>query len=576
METKEYIVVLRDGVNYDAFWREMESNSYGSASLLGRQISIINEQSLHPQMCNYALTDDEANALRQDPRVLVVDKPLEELGLFAVPPTIFGPLTDANVTFTIPPYNNAAGGNINWGIMRHSYDTNVYGNTVSTLDEYRYVLDGTGVDMVIMDSGIEYYHPEFQAADGNIRIVQYNWTGNLDTSPNSVNFYDVSGHGTAAASIMAGRTYGWAKNATIYPCKIPSSGTGPGAISTIDAALDAVLSWHNSKTNNKPTIVVAEFYLAIFSFTMTGISYRGGPVVPSSAPDPNKGMGPANNTISIYDLPSNTQYPITTGQPYRYSPYDTKVENMIKAGIIFIAAAGNNAHKIAAETDPDYENYWIGTSSTGSVFNNINGFGYYNRGATPATANSIVVGAMAVGEISPGKNYKASFSNAGHNVTVFTAGWDVRTAVSNSNTNPFTSTYYANSSFGQCNFTGTSAALPQVAGMVALYLQANPLANTHNSQNCAKVKSWLAENALISAMYSSGQSDDYTNFASQWGGNAGVAYQPILGITRVKTTANTWTPVKQVYGKDSSGSWGNIANISIKTDSSTWKPVFES
>lgn len=569
METKEYVVVLKEGIDYDSFWSDIEITSNAIPHIPDRAVDIINNRDVQPRMCHYALTDQEAETIKQDHRVLAVERPPEQIGLFPVPPTTFGPST-ANVSFTIPAYNNASGNNVNWSLIRNSYSTNQYGNTSTTVSEYNYVLDGTGVDVVIIDTGIEYYHPEFQDANGNPRIVLQNWTGNLDTTPNSINFQDTNGHGTASASLVAGKNYGWARNATIYPVKY----SGPGAI-TISQAIDAIIQWHKKKTNGRPTVVLGEFYYALIpgqnidSYSVISINYQnGGEVAAGGSPDPAKGMGPANNSVPLYDMPSGQTVNLTTGQPHRVAHTDIAIENMISQGIIFIAAAGNNAHKIAAPSDPDYANYWKGTYTfNGTTYTLPIEWGYYNRGASPATTNSIVVGALAVGLNGSSKNYKASFSNAGYNVTVFAPGWDVRSACSSTHVSSYVvSSYWLNTSFKQTNFTGTSAACPQIAGMAALYMQANPTARQ------AQVKSWLIANANTEIMFTAG-TNDYTNYQSQWGGNAGVAYQNIQGLTRIKTSSQTWPLVKSVSVKNNSGTWTEVRNIWVK-EGAQWKPVY--
>jgi subtilisin family serine protease len=553
METKEYIVILKDGADYDSFWVDIENPSLGLSHIPDRAVAILNNRDVQPRMCHYALTDEEAEQVKLDSRVLTTERPPAQIGIFPVSPTIFGPST-ANVSFTIPAYNNATGNNINWGLIRNSYANNVYGNIITTSSEYNYVLDGTGVDVVIMDTGIEYYHPEFKDSSGNVRIVLQNWTGNLDTTPNSINFSDTDGHGTAAASLTAGLNYGWARNATIYPCKIDTGGAGSIGFAT---ACDAITTWHTAKTNGRPTVALGEvtYLLAKDLISVTSINYRDGGNVVASSPDTSKGMS-TTGSLPLYDLPSNTTINITSqGQTTRLTSVDTAVENMITNGIIFVTAAGNQGVKIAQPTDAsdktnDYWNYWNGTWNGSPV--DIQ-YRYYNRGPSPCTANSIVTGAMTVGLNASSKNYKASFSNAGYNVTVFAPGWDVRSAVSNTTTYPnSTYTLVPGGGFKQTNFTGTSAACPQIAGMAALYCQAHPTATQ------AQVKSWLISNANTSIMYTTGSSDDYTNYESQWGGNAGVAYQSIQGLVQTKASGNTWQAP---------------ANILIKTDSSTWSTV---
>jgi len=569
METKEYIVVLNDGVDYDSFWTDIENPSSGLPHIPDRAVSIINNRDVQPRMCHYLLTDEEAEEVKQDSRVLAVERPPEQIGIFPVSPTTFGPST-ANVSFTIPPYNasTATGNNINWGLIRNSYSTNEYGNLTTTSSEYNYVLDGTGVDVVIMDTGIEYYHPEFQDANGNIRIELYDWTGNLDTTPNSINFSDTNGHGTAAASLTAGLNYGWARNATIYPCKISTGGSGSIDFAT---ACDAITVWHNAKTNGRPTVALGEitYLLAKDLISVTSINYRNGGNVVASSPDTSKGMS-TTGSLPLYDLPSNTTINLSSqGQTTRLTSVDTAVENMITNGIIFVTAAGNQGVKIAEPTDEsnktnDYWNYWNGTYNGSPV--DIQ-FRYYNRGPSPCTANSIVTGALAVGLNASSKNYKASFSNAGYNVTVFAPGWDVRSAVSNTTAYP-NSSYFLNGSFKQTNFTGTSAACPQIAGMATLYCQAHPTATQ------ADVKTWLTSNANTSIMYSTGLSNDYTNYESQWGGSGGVAYQDIQGLTQIKDSGNNWATVSNVYVKTGSSTWTEVEYVYTKTNGSTWKQVF--
>ena len=577
---KEYIVILNDGVDYNSFWTDIENPSAGLPHIPDRAVDIANNRDVQPRMCHYLLTDEEAEEVKLDHRVKAIEEPLENIGIFPQPFTIEGPST-GNISFTIPAYNNHSGNNVNWGLIRHDFANNTYGNNTTTSSEYQYVLDGTGIDIVIMDTGIEYYHPEFQDANGNNRVVLYNWTGNLDTTPNSINFSDTNGHGTACAGISAGKNYGWAKNAAIYPCKIALTTTGPGNISITDA-LDAIKTWHIAKNTvgnvaytGRPTVVNGSFGYTWSNalLSITSINYQDGGNVVALAPDASKGM--TSGPVYQYDLASGITYTFNNlGQPFRPSQIDTPVDQLISSGAIFIAAAGNDAHKIAEPTDSsnktnDYWNYWNGTWN--GVTYPIE-YRYYNRGASPGTDNSIVVGAIAAGTNGSGQNQKISYSNAGYNVDVFAVGWNPRTAYANVVSG--SGEYWLDTAFRQITFGGTSAAAPQVAGIAALYLQANPLANNLSANNCSTVKSWLTNNANTTALYSSGLSSDYTNYQSQWGGSGGVAFQAIQGLTQIKDSGNNWVTVANVYVKTDSSTWTQVQNIYTKTDSSTWKHVF--
>ena len=52
---KEYIVSLNQGVDYDAFWNEIETNGSGSTYIPDRAVDIVNVRPLSLIACHYAL-----------------------------------------------------------------------------------------------------------------------------------------------------------------------------------------------------------------------------------------------------------------------------------------------------------------------------------------------------------------------------------------------------------------------------------------------------------------------------------------------------------------------------------------
>lgn len=164
MNRREYIVSLQRGVDYDQFWKDMEFYS-SVPNVPNREVEIVNNRDLSQRICHYSLTDEEAEELRNDPRVYAVEQP-----------TKFKPFKLATQSGNFDKTNEVIGDNINWGLIRSNTAVNPYdvSGTYSGAG-YDYTLDGTGVDVVIQDSGLQVDHPEFKDANGNSRVQQIDW-----------------------------------------------------------------------------------------------------------------------------------------------------------------------------------------------------------------------------------------------------------------------------------------------------------------------------------------------------------------------------------------------------------------
>jgi serine protease len=497
----EYIVSLKDGVDYDQFWAEMETTTSGLVSIPDRSVDIVNERPGSMRSCHYSLSDSEANALRSDPRVYSVEIPPSKRTDIAIK---LRAIQESDFTKTA----SDSGSYVNWGLRRCISLTNEYGAGITASGPYTYSLDGTGVDVVISDSGLQIDHPEFTDSTGQSRIVQIDWyTESGLPGTQSENFYrDYDGHGTHVGGIAAGKTYGWAKNSQIYSMKVNGlegagdSGTG---ISVTDC-FDTIKLWHQNKPVDpktglkRPTVVNMSWgYVGVFS-NITGGVYRGTPWSGTTAQ-------------SSYGMIGSSGYYGT-----RVGSVDVDIEEMISAGIIVVVAAGNYYQKIDIPSGLDYDNYFIS-----SLFGNR----YYNRGSSPYSQNGIIVGSIDSTVYDATTEYKSVFSESGPGVDVYAPGSNIMSCTSNTNKWGFGSQpYYLNSNFRQTNISGTSMAAPQIAGLSALFLQMNPYASP------AQVKSWLI-NRSTSVIYSTGLDDDYINSRSIKGGNNRFMFNPFNSPT---------------------------------------------
>ena len=106
-----------------------------------------------------------------------------------------------------------------WGLIRTSAENkpNYEEHT------YQWQEDGEGVDIYILDTGVDVENPEFGERARHGMVAE----GVQDEGPG-----DLLGHGTYTASVAAGTTWGAAKHARIVSCKVMGS-TGSGTIADI-------------------------------------------------------------------------------------------------------------------------------------------------------------------------------------------------------------------------------------------------------------------------------------------------------------------------------------------------------
>jgi subtilisin family serine protease len=515
-DTKEYIVSLKRGVDYDAFWNEIENESALDGFVPSRRVDIINNRDASLRLCHYALTDAEAEKLRNDPRIYDVEIPPEQRDDIIIKRRA---IQDSDFTKT----TNDSGSYVNWGLRRMIAENNPYGTTSSAAGDFTYTLDGTGVDIVIQDSGIQADHPEFEDASGNSRVQEIDWytaSGLTGTMPSG--FYtDYDGHGTHVAGIAAGKTFGWAKNAKIYSLKVGSLEglDDPNSGIPISDCFDVIKEWHNNKPIDpatgvkRPTIVNMSWgYYTTYS-TVSSINYRGTTYTGTSID-----TGSERWTYGLVPLNYGTSNYYTN---VRISSVDVDVQELIDAGVHVVIAAGNQYHKIDVSTGADYNNFAV--TNTGTK--------YYHRGASPLDDEALKVGNIdSAVQISGSQlEQKAVNSETGPGVDIWAPGTDIMSATSNVNSwGEGSQDYYLDSNFKQTNISGTSMAAPQIAGLGALYLQINPGATP------LELKTWVLSQAKTNKIYSSGVDTDYTNTRSLLGSANKFAFQPFSNPIKLR------------------------------------------
>jgi subtilisin family serine protease len=516
---REYNVALKEGVDYDGFWNDIESDTDGGKLYIpNRAVQFTNERPASLRQCWYLLTDEEAETLRNDDRVFCVEIPPEHRDDIIMMPTI-------TQTGDFTKTTSDSGAFLNWGLIRSSNATNVYGTGTTTALNYEYTLDGTGVDVVIQDSGLQVDHPEFQDGSGNSRVQQIDWAtvSGLAFTQNVNHYRDLDGHGTHCAGIACGKTYGWAKNARVYSQKLDGlEGSGDsGTGISITYAFDAIKIWHTSKAGARPTVVNMSWGYGRPYNTVTSLTYRG-----TSYTDSNTTSN-ASYRYTNYGLNSSSGSPTATYiANLRIGSVDTDIEELIAAGVIVCIAAGNRGTKIDVSGGTDYNNFVV--TDQGTI--------YYHRGSSPYSDNALMVGSMDSTVFDATNDQRATYSETGPGVNIWAPGTNIMSATSTTNKwGGGSQNYYLNASYRQTNISGTSMATPQVAGVAALVLQLNP------SYTPAQTKTSLI-NTAGTAIYTTGLTNDYSNTRSLLGSSQKVLYSNYnLATTTTTTTAPTTT-----------------------------------
>jgi len=544
-EEVEYIVTLHSAEDFDQFHTDMITLT-NLDGIPNRPCECLNERPFSENQAHYSLTSDEAEKVKLDPRVAIIEPHFRHI------PDLDVGWSSTQTALFDGTYTPVANGK-NWGLLRTINTSNPFGSSYSRTLDYTYNLDGAGVDVVIVDSGVAENHPEFAVnADGTggSRVVDFDWTtlgvsGIVPLAGGSgINGFlgDLDGHGTNCASIAVGNTCGFAKKASIYTLRTIGgkntdivTGAALSSVHDITLVFDLVKAFHLAKPTTstgykRPTIMSNSWGFISNYANMVSTTYRG---VNHTGTSPNISYGQIASGTTL-DAAGNGYNWVASTKSSQYASVDASILNCMAAGVIVTAAAGNDAHKIDVSGGLDYDNFY--TKSSGSTV-------YYHRGGTPngttgtAAADGNTYSVIVVGNLSTtggaSLERKAGSSCSGPRVDIYAPGTHIMGGRENANylglppiADSRLSGYYLSKD------SGTSQACPQVTGALALLAQLRPWINQTYAQ------SWLKANATTGSMYDNGSaaSPIYSDYNSLQAGNNRILYLPYNASTSIRTS----------------------------------------
>jgi len=527
-QLKEYIVTAKTMEDADSIIEDMESPG-GNLYIPNRTVDITQLREIS-RNTHFMLSDDEAAQLRNDPRVIAVERPPREIGIKVVSHWL---QTGNFEKSSIIDSNDK-----NWGLYRitagnplSNWGTN--GSFTQSTQTITTTSSGKNVDVVVVDAHINPNHPEFAVnpdGTGGTRVNQFNWfslssylgistTGPYDYSNISSN------HGTHVAGTVAGNTQGWARDANIYNMEFDYVGANSPANWEL-YIFDYLRAFHKNKSINpatgrrNPTVTNhswAYSYNDINLSIISGHTYRGTFTNISGLSDADKKISLEANGVPV---PFGTYlYEMS----YIEAALNADVVDAIADGVIVVSSAGNSYWNSAYPGDPDYNN---------SV--TIGGTQYFHsRGTSPGmTPGVIVVGSVGTRT----QEYKGDYSNYGSRVDIWAPGSNIVSSVFDTSAasewgitlanDPRNSIYKLGSN------SGTSMASPQVCGILACYAEQN------QNLSSSEALTYLITNSKKNQIGSTGSS--YGNY--QWFGNSNNRYlfyvleRPLSGRSFPRTT----------------------------------------
>lgn len=365
-------------------------------------------------------------------------------------------------------------------------------------------------------------------------------------------------HGTQCAANAFGRTQGWAFNSNKW---VVNAYGGNGT--DIEQYFDLMKLFHLYKPNN-PTYGTKDPTISSNSWGYRSTSHR---LATTTAPyyyfyRQGSSGGTGVSYTSTATLPRFMLYVGQFGDSNRMkgehldNAYTTAGKEMIDAGVIFVAAAGNSNQKQVGPDHPDFNNYWstntqgIGVSLTSAThlefgitaYNTTNrrGFpqqlGKYDDPVTGKVVYPVInIGALDDSYTPGGLERKVNYSDMGDQIDCY-APADGTLSALNAITGRRRPDTYSISGIGitvfyDNKFSGTSSACPVATGLIATKLQYN------RDWTWLDIRNWLREsvgdadtNQFYTGLESTSANDaNWADIISLEGGRPIVIWDALTG-----------------------------------------------
>ena len=394
-----------------------------------RKVTCSDTKEHSPTRGTYWLSEEEADEISKHPQVKWIElspsdyrfsypEPEPDTKRFRKNVKIYRNLTTS--AFSISA-TSAEENRTNWATKRVGVTTNgkswpnVTGNPAVINDDLSFSLTGKNVDIIIHDSGIMQYHPEFIDDDGKSRVRDivldgpyyidpsyftsnsytytkpdgrigittasaHSWWENSSnrsgafSSVGTVSIPDnytvantlgiggtshtmTSSHGTGCAGLAAGKNFGLAFESNIWNMSAISSPTSMG----IEASYDLMKIFHQNKPTNtatgrkNPTVVNGSWgYFAGFnSATSVSYSFKG---------STGTFTGYASNSTGVqamaFGLSGGSVYNRQFATSSRSNSTETAGDELVNSGVIYVTSAGNNNQRLGLGlSDPHLNDY---------------------------------------------------------------------------------------------------------------------------------------------------------------------------------------------------------------------------